>query len=50
MLNTILRKIILLDIVLIRAVGRIGSTARQVLNKLERLIIEASSLTVELRA
>ena len=50
MLNIILRKITLLDIVLIRVVGRIGSVARQVLNRLERLIIEASSLTAELRA
>ena len=50
MLNTILRKIILLDIVLIRAVGRTGSAAGQVLNGLERLIMEASGLIVELRA
>ena len=50
MLNITLRKITLLDAVLIRAAGRIGSAARQVLNRLERLIIEVSSLIVELRA
>ena len=50
MLNIMLRKITLLDAALIRAAGRIGSAARQVLNRLERLIIEVSSLIVELRA
>ena len=50
MLNTTLRKITSLDAALIRAVGRTGSAARQVLNRLERLTTEASSLTAELRA
>ena len=40
----------MLDAVLIRVVGRTGSAAGRVLNRLERLITEASGLIAELRA